>query len=180
MLMSAAPNNRPRSKRNQGIVATGSRTQDARAGPVRLFAQSSHCVTALMTSKPSYRDGIRDGPPRPRPEIRSAPASSPRWRHDNDVPRTQILVLGEVHRIQHRLNIHLDALPLHAAAGHPAKDPNPVARRIGRQPPDRAMASISVRIESPRKGRVPAPPTAPVINTSPSTKLAMEMVTCAP
>ena len=41
------------------------------------------------------------------------------------------------------------------------------------------MASTNVRIESPRKGKLPGVRTAPVTSTSPSTKLAIEMATFA-
>ena len=50
---------------------------------------------------------------------------------------------------------------------------------LSASPPLREMASIRVKIESPRKGKLPGVRMAPVINTSPSTKLATEMPTFA-
>ncbi len=48
------------------------------------------------------------------------------WNH-NQVAGAQVLVFGKVHCVEHRLDIHFNALALHTAPRHPAKNTDPVA-----------------------------------------------------
>jgi hypothetical protein len=154
MLMSATPNNRLKVQGDHGIIPGWAKPQDPGPVPIGKLSQPAHQghglddIQVLGIGVEPRIAHFAQGQ-----EFIPALLLAAKRNHD-DVARPQVLVLGKIHRVQHGLDIDFDGLALHAAAGDPAQDPHPVARRPVCQPSaaGNGLHERQDRIPAKRKG----------------------------